>query len=610
VRVKQLPMLAVVALSAVVAVLLGLGTASVLAALPAMFCLIAAFGGTRYADLRLFGWFGPLLILLVGGLKALGGVAPWPAVVVVTVVVFGVGLMPVLGSRLVTVAMALGMASVFAYGYQISGPTTLVQDFTAPAISVVVVALLRVLLGAKDPEGPLRTAFATALTGPDTALVAARDQWQADRPRRWSTAALSGIGRYRGALRVLRGRRHQLAAGEAAELDEVLAAAEAEAGRLADELRARQPARPPVRVRRREPRRVLPGATSALVTSVWLGLEGVAAASADRDRSRVDVPPYVQREPLSAVLRGALNWDNAQLRHAVRCAAGMLVAAAVSQLFASSPLRLSFLMAVFAIMQPQLQDTLSKARQRVVGSVLGALVLGALVLAQLPTSALLVVGVVAFLVGFMLFMQTRPAAFNACTVLMSVGMNVDMRHLPLGRTLLEFLLLVVLAVLIGVGFGFVAVPGVPMPGAAVRFEQALAGTQELLRHVAAGLVTRQVDVNSLRRVFRTATGAHQNLSAVEAMRPEPTEPQREAAERAAEALQGLTASAHALLMRRQANVPLGGAVGEIAHQLGAEPDADAVFHRVPAVIDPEQQLLLDSMLANTAAVSEAAPALR
>jgi hypothetical protein len=56
-------MLAVIVVAAGLGVLAGLGGATVLAALPAMFCLIAAFGGTLYADLRLLGWFGPVLVL-------------------------------------------------------------------------------------------------------------------------------------------------------------------------------------------------------------------------------------------------------------------------------------------------------------------------------------------------------------------------------------------------------------------------------------------------------------------------------------------------------------------------------------------------------------------
>src|SRR5882672_5269761 len=106
-------MLVVIAAAAGLGVLVGLGGAAVLAALSAMFCMMAAFGGTLRADLRLLAWFGPLLIV-------------------------------VLGTRFITVGMGLGMASTFACGFQLGGPFTLVQDFAGPAVAVVVVVAVRV----------------------------------------------------------------------------------------------------------------------------------------------------------------------------------------------------------------------------------------------------------------------------------------------------------------------------------------------------------------------------------------------------------------------------------------------------------------------------------
>ena len=112
---------------------------------------------------------------------------------------------------------------------------------------------------------------------------------------------------YHSALGVLNTRRGQLSGAAADELTQVLAEAGNEATRLAGQVSARTCRR-----------------TSA----------GTSA------------------KPQCA----ALNWDSAQLRHAVRCALGVLLALSLSTLWASSPLRLSFLLAVFVIMQPQPQD--------------------------------------------------------------------------------------------------------------------------------------------------------------------------------------------------------------------------------------------------------------
>lgn len=91
--------LVVIAVAAGLGVLVGLGAAAVLAALSAMFCLMASFGGTLRA------WRQPS---------------------------------PVASSW--------------------RGPFRLVQDFTAPAVAVIVV--VRTLAGMRDPDVAARTALA------------------------------------------------------------------------------------------------------------------------------------------------------------------------------------------------------------------------------------------------------------------------------------------------------------------------------------------------------------------------------------------------------------------------------------------------------------------
>lgn len=603
-------MLLVIVAAAGLGAAAGMGAATVLAALPAMFCLMAAFGGTLHGDLRLLAWFGPLLVLVVGGMKWLAGVAEPVAVVLVTALVFVAGMLPVLGTRYITVGMGLGMAASFGYGFQLTGVVTPLQDFAAPAISVAVVVITRVLMGVKDPDAPLRGAFAGLLAGGDVkAFEHARAVWRADRPRVWTDRAFGGIVQFQNAVQVLRTRRPVLSVSDRAEVDRLLEAADREAGRLAAELTA--PAAqvdPAVRVSHQHPAQPLPGATGALVTSVWLGLEAVAAASRNRDRTRIALAGQVDREELWTALRGALSWRSVHLRHAVRCAVGMLIAVLVSLGFGTNPLRLSFLMAVFAIMQPQLQDTIAKAKQRAIGAVAGAAGLALLiVLLELPNSALVPIGVVALLVGFLFFMQKNPVVFNACIVLMSVGMNVNMRHLELRSTLLEYLGLVALAVVIGLVVGFVAVPWLPRRGLGERFVEAVADMDELLRGVATGLMTQRLDRQTLRPRFLAAAGSQQNLTASEPGTQEPTDEQRQAAAEASEALRGLLSSATALLMRAQTSGALAGAVAEVARQL--EPDVTPaprlVDERLPAVIDIEHRLLVDTMTTHTTALANA-----
>ena len=134
---------------------------------------------------------------------------------------------------------------------------------------------------------------------------------------------------------------------------------------------------------------------------------------------------------------GTLSWRSTQLRHAVRCAFGVLVALVVASLRPGDPLTVPFLMTTFAIMQPEWRDTLAKAVQRVVGVLAGAVVLAA-VIRFLPTSALVPVAVLALLVGFW-FMRSRPVVFNGCIVLMSVGLNATTRQLDPADVLVEYL---------------------------------------------------------------------------------------------------------------------------------------------------------------------------
>lgn len=577
--------------------LLGLGNAAVLAALTALFCLMAAVGGPLWADLRLLAWFAPALILAVGVPRLLGAVSQWAAIGLLVAIVIVAGLLPVLGTRFVTVGLGLGMASLFGYGFQLTGTASAGQILGAPALAVGVVILLRVLMGAKDPAKPTRDALADALaTGSSETQESAARLWLADRPRRWTGRVLGGMFRYRAAVGLLEIRGKRL---DSEEIGETLAAAREEAARLADAVRS--PAAPGEvePVRRKEPTG-LPGATAKLVTAVWEALETIRAAATERDESRVDVPRGLRKELRRIELSGAFSWRSAQFRHALRCGLGVGLALVVASFRPGDPLTVSFLLATFAIMQPEWRDSLGKAWQRIGGSLGGAVVLAA-VLWLLPQGLLLPIGLVALLGGFSV-MRTRPAIFNGCMVLMSVGMNATTRHLDPRYVLVEYLLLMVLAGAIALLFGFAAIPGVPKPGPAERFESAVAATRTLLGSVARNLRGEDVDPRTLGREFRAAAIAHQGLLAAEPGTKEPAPGQRDALENAAEALRGLSVTASSLLLR-PGSAGVADAVGEAASSLGADETTEIP---VPRDADEEQRLVLDTIAADVVAVGEAA----
>ncbi|MEV7548832.1 FUSC family protein [Amycolatopsis sp. NPDC089917] len=581
--------------------LLGLGNAAVLAALTALFCLMAAVGGPLWADLRLLAWFAPSLVLAVGVPRLLGAVSQWAAIGLLVVIVVVAGLLPALGARFVTVGLGLGMASLFGYGFQLTGTATAGQILGAPALAVGVVLLLRVLMGAKDPAKPTRDALADALASStsETQERAAK-LWLADRPRRWTGRVLGGVFRYRAATGLLEIRRKRL---DHDEIGETLDAAGEEAIRLAEAVRSATAPDDVESVRRKEPAG-LPGATARLVTALWDALETIRTAATERDESRVDVPKGLRKELRRIELSGALSWQSPQFRHALRCGLGLALALVVASFRPGDPLTVSFLLGTFAIMQPEWRDSLSKAWQRIGGSLGGAVVL-TLVLWLLPQGFLLPIGLIALLGGFS-FMRTRPAVFNGCMVLMSVGMNATTRHLDPRYVLVEYLLLMVLAGAIALLFGFAAIPGVPKPGPAERFERAVGATQVLLGSVGRKLRGEDVDPRTLGREFRTAAVAHHGLLAAEPGTKEPAPGQRDALENAAEALRGLSVTASSLLLL-SGPADVADAVGEAARALGTEEPAEIP---VPPDADEEQRLMLDTIAADVITVGEAAQTLK
>ncbi|MGC7100494.1 FUSC family protein [Amycolatopsis lurida] len=552
--------------------LAGLGGATVLAALTALFCLLAAFGGPLRADLRLLAGFAPALVFGAGVPRLLGEVSEWAAIGLLTVVVFAAGLLPVLGRRYVTVGLGLGMSSVFGYGFQLTGSASAAQVLGAPALAVGVAIVLRVLAGLRDPGKPVRDALAELLEGTGSVEQAAR-QWFGDRPRRWTARVLAHTLRYRAARGVLEER------GVA--VDSV------EADRVASLVRARSTSDSSFSAP--APPDDLPGGTREWFTSMWDALGAVHKAATTRDESTVEVPRGLHRRVLDAELRAALSWKSAQTRHAVRVALGMFVALAVARLRPGDPLTLSFLMATFAIMQPEWRDSLSKAWQRIAGSAAGAVVL-ALVIWLLPPSALLPVGLVAMLAGFP-FMTSKPLLFNGCVVLMSVGVNAANRHLYPAPVLVEYLLLILLSAMIGLLFGFAAVPGVRKPSPEERLATAVADTRELLAHLAATL-RGDADPRELARLFRRSARSQQDLLATEPGSAEPTAPQRDSLEDTADALRALhtTAVAVALPGRRHAAL-----ADPITTLLAGQPTP-----YTPE--DDEQRLLLTSLSTNLAAL--------
>ncbi|WP_020660578.1 FUSC family protein [Amycolatopsis benzoatilytica] len=594
--------LVVVGGTAGLGVALGLGATAILAGLTALFCFLAATGGPLRPDLWLLAAFAPAVVLGGAGPRLLGEVSVAASIALLALVVFAAALLPALGPRYVTVGLGLGMASVFGYGFQLSGTASPLQILSAPALAVGVVFVLRLVMGLGDPGKPSRAALADALAGPDrdSAERAVR-LWLADRPRAWQARVLAGGGRYHGTAALLRDRTRAFDGEQTAAVERVLAAADEQAAVLAEAVRAKKGAEPPAVVRAAADID-LPGDTDALLDEAWDALSAVREALLVRDESIVDFPRHLVREVLRREAAGVFSWRSAQLRHAVRAALGMTVAAVVATFRPGDPLTVSFLMTTFALMQPEWRDTLAKAGQRAAGAVAGAVVL-AVALWLLPPGALLPLGIVALLVGFP-FLQVKPMVFNGCMVLMSVGMNATTRHLDALSVLIEYLLLVALAVGIGLLFGFAAVPGVPKPPVGQRFADAVAETGDLLSAVAR----RMRGEGSRREIglrFRAAVRTHQDLVSPEPGSGEPSARQRAVLDEAGQGLRGLAASAGALLQRDGQSPTMAAFADAAAAALAGSGELPPR----PEPADEEERLLADLVRADLLRVHRGAEAL-
>lgn len=149
------------------ATLAGLGNASILAVVEALFFIIATVGGTAAGDLRMLAWLGPSLVFAGGVPRLLAEWSPWAAIPLVGVIVFISGLLPALGARFRTAGLGLGLTAVFGYGFQIDGEVSATHVLAAPTVAIAFAAALRVLCGAAlilCLGGDHRPALANALT--------------------------------------------------------------------------------------------------------------------------------------------------------------------------------------------------------------------------------------------------------------------------------------------------------------------------------------------------------------------------------------------------------------------------------------------------------------
>jgi uncharacterized membrane protein YccC len=462
----------------------------------------------------MMAWFGPIFILAVGGVHFLTTASPWGAIPVIVVMVFIAGLLPAFSPRYTTVGSAFVLGVLIGFGLQLPNNLPVLHIFGAIAVAVVVIALMRLILGWRDPSLITRQVIARVLT--DTDMGSIDTAWKTLRAvhaKQWMSEALSGAEAYSVARLILTTRLEQMSQADALRIRSILDQADQEARELVGLIEAKKAPPAPV-----PPPRT--GEASAgeladdlqnVVASLWRSLERVRLAVLRRDRT----PATISKLPgtsFSETCRALVSWDSIILRQALRSALVVLIALVIVSLNRGNPLNVAFLTITFAIIQPTWQDTAANALQQIAGAIFGVGIAAGLAL-LVPPTILLLLALVAFFFAFPFMLKNRTISYAMLAVQVLL-LSIATKSLPASTGLLEYLLYIVVAAMIALLF-ILVVPRVE-PNVVKRTQKAMAAVRELLLSVSRALGSAQGSTSRIRDDAILAARAMQNVHATPA----------------------------------------------------------------------------------------------
>jgi hypothetical protein len=465
-------MVLVVVPSVVLADHWGAGSAGIIGGLTGLFSLVVFMGGPLRADLRIAAVMAPLLVFAAVVPRLVAEASRPTAIAIVVVLGFVAALLPLLGPRFANAGLGLGFTTVFGYGYAPVGGADHQQVIAAAVAGVAVALALRLLMGLGDPSKPTREQVAEVLVADDPAAATstALGTWLSDGRQRWLADALDGASRYRLAL-------HNAQRSGAARPDDV-AALHDRATALADRLKAKPRRSAPAQAD--DPPAPRPDPGHEAVAEAGKALDSVEQAIRERDTSTVRLEHDRRHQLKDAVLHPSARLRSVQLRHAFRTALGLLLMLVVtSGLDRGDPLVSTVLLTTFGILQASWRDTLTKARNKIIGLVGGSLAVAVILLA-VPSRFLVAIAAVSLCLGLW-YIVTRPGLGNAFMVVVSVGFNAVTRDLDPENLLLQYVGLTACAVVIGVVIGFAVVPAFRPPPLRSRIASATEATAAVLR---------------------------------------------------------------------------------------------------------------------------------
>ncbi len=447
----------------------GAGPAIIIAGFTAIFFTLGIGGGSLRGDLRKAAWYGPLTALSASVPRIVAEHQLVVALALAAVIIFVAGLLPALGRNYQQAGLGLGLITVLGFALQTdtgSAPQTVLGAF----VGVVFVVLLRILLKFRDPSDVTRALAAETLTRSDPGFGQAYTMWLRDKPVRWIDEVLQVAVGYRTLRGVLEGQDAVRVDARAEEVAAVVAVQKPPPATTGSPCGA--PASDP------NP------SDPVAVRHALRALDRIEQLARDRDESIAADAGATRRVFARASIRSVLVWRSQILRHALRTVIGVVLTflLAWATVGPKDPLVTSMATAAFAILQISWSQTLVKAKQRLLGVGGGAAVM-ALALWLLPQGWLLPFALFGALAGLWLIASNQVLSIGAF-VLVSVGMNVVTRGLDPSRTLIEYVLLLLAGVTIGLLCGFVVVPHLEPDRVDSRVRGARGAVAQLLRDTA------------------------------------------------------------------------------------------------------------------------------
>ncbi len=492
-RLRQYTAIVIVAVVAGAAAgwFFGLDTLPVIAGLTAVFALVAAGGQSLKSDLRRLSWFTPPLVLVMAGGPLLLNV-PVLAGLLVTVVVFGSGMLPALGERYRIVGQAFAAATLVSTTTGVGSDEPAGQLFAAAAIGAAFAVVLRILTGLSDPTWPTRIAVARTLTEPGPGVVerAAR-VWRADGSTTWLGQVLAGTARFRAARQTLLAQAQRADSTEAERLQRIVAEADVVAEELAKAVRSRVCTGLPPQARvdpadavvQRGGRQDLPLAAQGINE----GLERVREAVVQRDSEAATPPsPGGRAERAAGALRANLSPRSSLFRHSLRCTVAVVLGMSIV-LFLRDPSASSLLLALYVVLQPAARDSMTGALERTGAAVLGVVAL-AIVITLLPGVSLLVPLVIAAMLLGVERMRGDYQIMLAAVLTVTVVDQAMELDRPLANVAISFAANTAIgaAIALIVGYvGYLVLPSSLVPDVRGAVRSTVWSVSELLRSVKA-----------------------------------------------------------------------------------------------------------------------------